>query len=185
MNYRDLLKPGAGAQMALEKELEFKAGRPGNGSVYPNPYALLREHGTFFTGRQLPGEYECLCGEMMQCHWTAVEAAQQAPELRFFTGLYMIQGTATWHSWCADTDTKLIELTYPTFPQAGMIDFHTRQPWTPPETWRYIGVEYDTAWVDDYFDHHGTAILDPAYGEDTGLPLPSLGHRYSPRGFPL
>lgn len=183
MSLRDLLPPGAAAQMALEKELELRAAGPGRGGkVYPNSWDLVKRHGVFFEGRALPDEYAALRGQMTHCHVNAVTAAEQAPELRVFTGLYMVAGRVAWHSWCADPDTNLVEVTYPTAYVKGAYDKHTKMPWQPPEHWRYVGLEFDTGFMRQWCEKHEIALLDPT---DSEALLPVLDYPYSPKGFPL
>ncbi len=203
-SFRSLVPPGAGAKQALAKhiaQLHLNESRRADPAwSYSGVGQLLLEHGTFFSGRELPDRWRHAAGSMGQCHHNSLEAALQEPELRYFTGLYMVGLRAIPHSWCVD-DEGLVELTYPTTVEAGQVaciadEFGraTGVPWLPPNTWAYVGVEYDPAFVKEHADLRGLPIFDPhaelttpfgcgSYRHDE--PLPMWLRPYHRNGFPV
>lgn len=205
-SFASLVKPGEGAMRALRQHLEARQARDVKGKmphwVYSGPSDLLVKHGTFFTGRELPDQWEHLRGPEQNCHENALAAAEAEPSLRYFTGLYLISGAPNPHSWCVDADGGLLELTIPGAdrrgerPMTAKVAGGARSPMLTPPHWVYVGVEYDTAFVRAHADERGLPILDPTWteGPDGGLELgcyldsedlPMLATPYSPSGFTI
>lgn len=188
--------------MTLRKALEVHRDQmqqtlPYKGHRYQGMADLLLAHGTFFTGRELPEQYRHLRGPEQRCHSNSMAAAIGAyPELRFFTGVYMVVGSKyLTHSWCVAPDDGVVELTLwdRTEMDAQGADpsrysFRTDYgpvPWVPPAMWAYCGVEYEPEWANKYMDVRGFPLLDPIEAE-CFLPtdeLPMFKRQYDPAGF--
>lgn len=199
-SFRDLIKPGQGAKAALEKEVERRAKmeKYTPGRWYGGLGEMLKAHGTYFTGSVLPDEYDDVVGQMTLCHQNTLDACEARPELRYFTGLYSVGPKIAEHSWAVDPDGKVIEVTYPTKGEDTKIMRLPEYPhgeegpavrgslgWTPPSTWAYVGLEFDTSFVRRWFDQ--TQLLPLLNGHDD---MPGVGVRpflkaYSPRGFSI
>lgn len=172
-SFRDLIKPGEGARAAMEDELEMRHAReamahPKSHWLYTGPAGVVLIHGQFFTGSVLPVQYEGDVGPMTHCHLNAYMACKAHPELRYFTGYYLVAARVAEHSWCVDPDGRVVEVTFPTknmvgavvTPEAGSDE---RTPYMPPQFWSYYGLEFSVAFLDAVIDKFGPylPVLDP------------------------
>lgn len=208
-SFRSLVPPGVGAERAMGRTLgiwlsrEVPLKRPH--WVYAGVADLLLQHGTFFGGRDLPERWDHVRGPGGHCHHNSLDAAEAEPELRYYTGLYMVGRMAQPHSWCVDGDGLVCELTFPDQrlidadggPNGSLVDEFGRQtgiPWLPPSTWSYVGVEYSVAFVREHGDVRGLPLLDPlsertfpfglgCYEPDEDLPM--WATPYSIDGWPV
>jgi hypothetical protein len=198
--FASLIKPGQGTRQTMERELHRRKAlddqvyRWEPGYVYSGAADLLLRHGRFFTGRQLPDQYEQ--AERQRCFLNALELAEAHPELHYYQGWYLVGTTALAHAWCVD-DEGVIEVTFDTMPvttdgqwvaitdnRGGKI------PWLPPEHWSYCGVEFDPAFVRTLVeDHDECSALDPRRQDPAahGEPFDDVifRHPYSRAGVPL
>lgn len=200
--FASLIKPGEGVKLAMQRELEKRKALDDTrfkwepGYVYSGAADLLLKHGEFFNGRQLPDKYERK-GES-RCFLNALETAEAHPGLRYFQGLYMVSGTSLAHAWCVDEE-GVIEATFWTVGQDDegrrvVIKPHGggrgSLPWSPPEHWGYWGVEFDPAWVRDWFEHTSHmeySVLDPRRQDEAArgaVPTDDwiFRHAYTPTG---
>lgn len=175
-SFASLVKPGEGSTQALKRHLEVARARERRAMrptwVYGGIADFLSQHGTFFTGRELPDTLEHLRGPMQECHANALEAAEADPSLRYFTGLYMVSGAAADHSWCVDANGGLVEVTLPNAAMRGRTPVTSKTmhgpvaPMLTPPYWAYVGVEFDTAFVRAHKDTRGLPLLDPYENSD-------------------
>jgi hypothetical protein len=180
-SFRSLIKPGAGAKAGMEKEVANRAAHEQMvpGQWYSGVGEMLKSHGTYFPGRELPDQYEHLVGEEEHCHMNALLACEQDPTLRYFTGWYAVNYDITHHSWCVDPDGEVVEVTYGTKqPEPGTVMgsrpggtgtpiVATRLGWMPPSTWSYVGLEFDASFVRRWYDATGLLPLLELKGHTT------------------
>lgn len=189
---RDLVKPGLGALTAMQRDVEERWRREAPSKPptwrYTGEAGILKAHGTFFAGHVLPDAYDDLVGPQTECHLNALAACEARPELRYFTGLYLVGQQVTQHSWCVGVDGKVVEVTFPTkglepnaivAPSPGAYGV----PWMPPDYWSYCGLEFDVRFVLAVIEHYGQWLpllepLNPYAGELYSTP-------YRPGGFPI
>jgi hypothetical protein len=176
-SFASLVKPGEGAKRALANHLSARAAKERETKPphwrYGGTADFLQQHGEFFTGRELPEEWERLRGPENQCHDNALAAAVMEPSLRYFTGLYIIGHTPSQHSWCVDANGELLEFTLPNAAERGrapVIAAGTRRamdgtttPMLTPPHWAYVGVEYTTEFASRHAEERGMPILDPHF----------------------
>lgn len=169
--FDDVLKPGDGNRIAMERELERRRAlwvRPGY--VYRGAGDLLLRHGQFYGGREVPDEYKHLVGPESRCFGNALAAAEQDSSLRYCEGIYSpgASGVFLTHGWCVAPDGGLVELTYPTTEVHRYRDPRTEldlnRPLTPVETWGYWGVIVHA----NYARHHEQAYSLPMLDRDQG-----------------
>lgn len=168
-----ILKPGAGGELALRRELERRRDawdRPGY--HYRGAGDFLLKHGRFYGGRDLPDQYAHLMGETSACFDNASRAALHDPSLRYVEGVYSTgQSHFTPHAWCIDAEDKVVELTYPTTDRARYSSGETGLPILDPERWGYWGVIFRpelSAWHWETFQCLGMfdrPSADARYGE--------------------
>jgi hypothetical protein len=190
-SFRSLIAPGEGAQLALLRDLTQRQIRE-HETVKPHRWLYMGEadyllrSGRAFGGRVLPAQYEDVVGEPTRCHFNALHACHAHPELRYFTGFYLVSGQVGSHSWCVAPDGGVIETTFPTDTAAGTWvvpepGSPSRTPYMPPEYWAYYGLEFKVAFIDSIIDTFGPwlPVLDPEcpYHEQM------MSHSYSPDGF--
>ena len=171
-SFRSLIKPGQGARAGMEKEV---ANRAANESMVPGQWysgegEMLKSHGVYFGGRELPDQYAHLQGPMTHCHLNALQACEAEPSLRYFTGLYAVNYDITHHSWCVDENDEVVEVTYITKQTEGMVmgehPYGFDGPlvpsslgWLPPAAWAYVGLEFDVSFVRQWYDTTGLLPL--------------------------
>lgn len=136
-----LLKPGDAAELMLKRELERRRDAwtlPGY--AYRGAGDYLLQHGRIYRGRERPSQYER--GAPNECFWNAADAAEQYPELRYCEGVYTTSNShPTPHAWCVDADDLVVELTFPTEPEARENGVDGKgMPLMPTEHWIYSGV---------------------------------------------
>ena len=173
-SFASLVKPGEGATRALRNWLHARQARDAITKkpwVYSGMADFLLQHGTFFTGRELPDKWEALRGPLENCHWNGLHAAEADPSLRYFTGLYVISGTPSTHSWCVDQDGGMVDVTVANAAMRGDRPLTTAwhggplAPMLFPVNWAYVGVEYRPAFIRAHGDERGLPILDPYWLE--------------------
>lgn len=201
IKFSDLIKPGEGAMAAMKKEVgaRAKAERFREGRWYGGLGEILKAHGTYFTGSELPAQYDDVQGPMGKCHINALEACEAHPELRYFTGLYAAGPRITDHSWCVDPDGKVVEVTFPTkgpdtktMRLAEYPEGEEGRPvrgtlgWTPPHTWAYCGLEFDASFVRRWVDEiQCWPLLAVDRSEPDFIARCPFVKPYSPRGYAL
>lgn len=128
---------------------------------------FLLQHGVFYTGRQLPDQYQALKGPEGTCYESALAAALADPSLRYVEGVYSVVGEDfKGHAWCIDQEGLVVEVTQPTDPETLSKAFsrRTRLPYLSVERWGYFGtvfpVEYVVAHRERYLDDQGYALFD-------------------------
>lgn len=192
-SFRSLLKPGEGAVKAIERHVATLTERERftPGQWYGGKGELLKTHGVYFKGQPLPEQYARLRGEPTRCHVNALVACEQEPTLRYFTGLYAAGPDITDHSWCVAPEGGVVELTFPTDARPGARlgrqdemgrTYISTLGWTPPETWGYVGLEFDVEFVRRFYDETKCLpLLDlpPAFANQPYLKA------YTPKGFAL
>lgn len=138
----DMGSPAQRQEATVRKELELHlTHRPasGWGKVYPTGAHLLLKHGRFYPGRELPQEWTHLVGEVGECFWNAMRAAEEHPELRYCEGVTSVGGGRFLaHAWCLDADDHVLDFTW--HGAVGQPDFQTRIAIQPHEYWGYFGV---------------------------------------------
>lgn len=146
------LEPGAGARLAIVSDLRRRVATwpfGDAGFVYKGGADVVLRHGTYYQGGRLPPEYAHLAGPPSRCFLNSIEAVQANPaDLRYCEGFYMVDGIATEHGWCLDADNQVVELTFPTDPDAGYVLAGSGMPLLPPERWAYMGVVIPTSVTD-------------------------------------
>lgn len=163
--------PAERSKGILRKALEARRDRwPHTGYLYRSGADLLLQHGTFFSGRELPDH--SLKGTPNACFQNALERAEADATLRYFEGVYATgYGGFVPHAWCVDPAGNLLEVTMPTDPATVALgtDIVTGMKLMPVETWAYWGVEFATAFVPAYWEKHqpgNVGILDrPSHDE--------------------
>jgi hypothetical protein len=176
-----VLKPGGGAKVALQRELELWRDERalGQGYVYKSGGDLLLKHGHYYQGRELPDQYAHLQGEIRRCFFNAVEAAKADPSLRYCEGVYSTGGTHfTNHGWCIAPDGGVVELTYPTRDLEGQLD-SLGGPILPPEHWAYHGVIVTVGLAEWHMRNIGLPMLERPPGDcRDGDPTTSDAHDF-------
>lgn len=193
-SFRDLIKPGDGAVLAMAREMSarviYEAAEPVKpGWLYTGPADMLKQHGETFRGEAMPEPYRGLIGTVRECHNNTLLACEAAPELRYFTGLYTVGRDVCEHSWAVTPGGTVVEVTYPSFG----IEPGTRVTnqdgstsvlaWMPPEYWAYCGLEFDPAFVRAVIERYGiwwpiTELTNPFAGDLYSTP-------YTPNGFQI
>jgi hypothetical protein len=141
--FSDLIPPGEGARLALQRELEARRERWNRpGYHYRGGGDFLLQHGQFYPGRVIPDQYADLQGEPTYCFGNAAQAALARPDLQFCEGVYALNGHFTPHAWCIDGDGGVVEVTFPTTQWAEARDAKTYMKFNPPERWGYWGVVF-------------------------------------------
>lgn len=169
-SFRSIIKPGQGAQQAVQRFIEAKAAKfrfPEGGDWYSCVEEMILKHGEAFTGAHLPDAYKGDVGPATHCHKNALAAALAHPELRLFTGFYSVSVEVHEHSWCVDPDGKVVELTYPVENAEGKFmakGEHVTMPWQAPEHWAYHGLELDASFVKAFEDR--TGCLPALFADD-------------------
>ncbi len=205
-SFAKLVKPGEGALRALRHHLEARQARDARSKkphwTYSGMCDLLLQHGTFFTGRELPAKWEPLRGPLEHCHENSLLGAEADSSLRYFTGLYMVSSQPCTHSWCVDADGGLVDLTVANADMRGdrpmSAAWHggPTSPMLLPGNWAYVGVEYEASFVRAHRDERGLPILDPYNQEGPPGPAqlgaflqsedaPVFALAYRPSGFPF
>jgi hypothetical protein len=194
-SFRDLIKPGEGAAAALIRDLEARHIKESFNAkadwFYTGEAGILQMHGVTFKGQPVPDKYRDLIGPPTRCHFNALVAARDHPELRYFTGMYTVGRMVCQHSWCVDPDGGVVELTFPTedidpgtpvATQPGVPPERT-YVWMPPEYWAYHGLEFKTSFVEALIEKHGfyLPVLEPGNPWHDQL----MSTFYSPDGFPV
>jgi hypothetical protein len=192
VNFRDLIPPGEGAKMALKRELErrVQSGNWGPEYVYQGGSDLILRHGTFFTGREVPEQYQSPAFLPNQCFGNALAAAQQWPELRYFEGVYSTGASHfTPHAWCVDAEGLVVELTMPT---RELERYHHPDSMggrlSTPDHWVYAGLEFDPAFVEAYMDEYDLPMFDRPTADQKWageLDVGQDGSRGEQEGFPI
>lgn len=144
MSFLDgILKPGEGARLACQRELEARRDRWSQpGYYYRGAGDFLLQHGRPLSGRELPDRYAHLKGAENQCFWNALAAAEASDELSYCEGVYALgNGHFTHHAWCVDPNGLVVEVTFPTDAAtlARAINGRTGLPYLPLEHWLYWG----------------------------------------------
>ena len=192
--FSDIIKPGQAAQQVARREMEARAGRhryPPPGKWYGSVAEMVLKHGEMFGGRVLPDAYADVQGPLTHCHINALAAAQAHPELRLFTGYYVVGLEVSEHSWCVAPDGGVVETTYPTVTEPGAMTTSgpggPKVPWMPPQHWAYFGLEFDPAFVAAFEER--TGCLPVLFADDEPLFKPwverALEKPYSKAGFKL
>lgn len=175
-----VLKPGQGAEMAVKREMEARRQnwtRPGY--HYRGVGDFLLQHGTFWTGREIPEQYKHLVGVMGSCYANALAAVQADSSLRYVEGVYAVIGRDFHgHAWCIDQNDQIVEVTAPTDPgtvaRTNSAEDHI--PFLPVERWGYYGCAFPLAYVEAHRERY----------EDTqGYPLFDLNPEENRRQFRL
>lgn len=190
-SFGSLIKPGDAHRHAIMRELSTRAAREHGPWLYKGEASYIMAHGQYFQGRVLPDAHDDLVGEMTFCHRNALAAALERPELRYFTGFYMVGRQVGQHSWCVDPMGDVVEVTYPTKGlEPGAMTAETLDgfaiPWLPPERWAYFGLEFDATFVSALLDRYGDWL--PILDCDPPLApfhTDAMSHVYSPRGWPI
>lgn len=180
---RNLVTPGSGAatRLALERELEAWGNRRrlGPDYVYKSGGDFLREHGSYYQGRELPDQYDALTGPSRHCFANALLAVERDPTLRYVEGVYSTGGTHfTNHAWAIDPSGGVVELTYPTKGLDGKFDAQGG-PILTPEHWGYWGVILHPRLVQWAFEHIGMPNFERPPGDtSTGIADIQDGHDF-------
>lgn len=152
--------PAERQEAVLRKALEARRDawqHAGKGYLYRGGGDYLLRHGKFFSGEQLPAEYEALKGAERNCFENALRACEANPSLRYFEGVYTVgSGHYTPHAWCVTADDHLLEVTFPTDPEVLAMGRErlSRQPMLSLDRWGYWGVEFDATFVLSYWTTH-------------------------------
>ena len=146
-----LLSPKQRQPAVIVRALEARRDAwPHTGFYYRGGGDLLLQHGTFFSGRQLPPEYDHFRGSPGFCFNNSFEAAEQDSTLAYWEGVYTIgRGHYTPHAWCCDPNGELVELTLPTTEQEieRGVEEQTGLPVLGLEHWGYWGCQFDLDYV--------------------------------------
>lgn len=152
----DLLTPAQRQETAVRKGLELRRQfwpHTDKGYIYRGGGDLLLQHGTFYSGRELPEEYRHLFrvdGGEGNCFRNAWHATREDPSLRYVEGVYAwAAGHFTPHAWCLDPDGQLLELTVETDPAqiAGAREYRTHMPMVSPDRWGYWGAVFHPDYI--------------------------------------
>lgn len=171
-----VLKPGQGAEIAVKREMQARMKKwDRSGYHYKGVGDFLLQHGTFWTGRELPDQYRSLVGPPGTCYETSLAAAVADPSLRYCEGVYSLVGEDfKGHAWCIDSNDEVVELTQPSDPAtvSRARSARTRLPFLPVERWAYFGcifpAEYVTAHRERYLEDQGYCLFDlSTYEEST------------------
>lgn len=172
-SFAGLIKPGTAHRHVLERQLQVQQARERERKPPEWRYAgesdYLLRHGQWFTGRALPDVYDDTVGAMTHCHINSLEACEAHPELRYFTGFYLVAKEVGVHSWCVAPDGGVVETTYPTKgvePGAITVTMPGSPdgvPYLGPEHWSYFGLEFKASFVRALIAEYGLylPVLDP------------------------
>jgi hypothetical protein len=138
----------------LTRDLEFRRNDPRSaerwaGFHYKGGADLVLQHGQFWSGRQLPVQYEERVGQPQRCFENALYACEADRTLTYCEG-YVTSGFGEplLHGWCVDDD-GVVEVTMPT--DAATLHHgrarRTHMSMLPPERWGYFGVQFTTELV--------------------------------------
>lgn len=190
-SFAKMFKPGDGAALAILRDITQRQLRESE-TVKPHSWLYSGEagyylrHGRAFGGQPLPPQYEDCVGMATHCHVNSLAACRAHPELRYFTGYYLVSGQVGSHSWCVAPDGGVVETTFPTDIPAGTwvvpeADSRSRTPYMPPEYWAYFGLEFKLPFMESLIDTFGPylPVLDP----DCPFFEQMMTNPYSPDGF--
>lgn len=155
-----LPKPQERQESVVRKALEARRDawqHTDKGYLYRGAGDYLLRHGQFFSGAQLPPEYEHLKGSEGNCFENTLLACEADPTLRYFEGVYAVGARHyTPHAFAVTQDGRLLDVTFPTDPKLLAVgrEYHTRLPMLPLDRWGYWGVEFNPAFVRAYWTTH-------------------------------
>lgn len=167
----DLLgSPVERQETVLRKALEARRDawtHTDKGYLYRGGGDYLLRHGQFFSGAQLPGEYDVFMGTEGNCFENTLHACEANLTIRYFEGVYTVgAGHYTPHAWGVTPDGRLLEFTYPTDPEllATGREYRSHLPILPFEHWGYWGVEFNPIFVRSYwYTHNGVGADGQAH----------------------
>jgi hypothetical protein len=128
------------------------------GFFYRGGADLLLSHGSYYSGRRRPSEYNDLVGMHYCCFRNSADAASADTALRYCEGLLAVGGRIGAHAWCLDPDDLVVDVT------------EAPEQWGAPERWGYHGAVFSAQLALRYMASIGAytaALLD---GLDEGDP---------------